>query len=63
MVWIVHAAGLVPLKVDPRASFLEDLVGLREMSTVYFPPKHVVDTQYVLGASASVCRRLVSYHR
>jgi hypothetical protein len=49
MVWIVHAAGLVPLKVDPRASFLEDLVGLPEISTVYFPPKSVVDTQYVLA--------------
>ncbi len=33
------------LKVEPRASFLEDLVGL---STVHFPPKNVVDTQYVL---------------
>ncbi len=37
------------LKVGPRASFLEDLVGLREKSTVHFPPKNVVDTQYVLG--------------
>ncbi len=37
------------LKVGPWASFLEDLVGLWEISTVYFPPKNVVDTQYVLG--------------
>ncbi len=39
------------LKVGPRASFLEDLVGLREKSTVHFPPKNVVDTQYVLGCN------------
>ncbi len=28
---------------------MEDLIGLGEKSTVYFPPKNVVDTQYVLG--------------
>ncbi len=42
------------LKVGPRASFLEDLVGLREKSTVHFPPKNVVDTQYVLAGRTSV---------
>jgi hypothetical protein len=51
MVWIVHAAGFVPLKVDLRASFFHDLVGLREISTVYFLPKSVVDTQYVLDST------------
>ncbi len=36
---------------DPEHRFWRTSVGLREISTVYFPPKNAVDTQYVLDCT------------